>query len=118
MTIVYTSGTTGKQKGAVHTHFSVNAASSLDMKLFPAISEDDVFLSFLPLAHTYERQCGQMMALAVGATIAYAQRPSTVVQDMQTFRPTVFMSVPRYIRAHLYGHPGSVCSDSRDQGRI
>jgi len=95
MTIVYTSGTTGRQKGAVHTHFSVNAANSLDMKLFPVISEDDVFLSFLPLSHTYERQCGQMIALAVGATIAYAQKPSTVVPDMSTFRPTVFMSVPR-----------------------
>jgi long-chain acyl-CoA synthetase len=95
MTIVYTSGTTGQQKGAVHTHHSVSAASALDMKLFPVISEDDVFLSFLPISHTYERQCGQMVALAVGATYAYAQRPSTVVPDMATFKPTVFMSVPR-----------------------
>mgnify|MGYP002409420286 CR=1 FL=1 len=95
MTIVYTSGTTGQQKGAVHTHHSVSAASALDMKMFPVISEDDVFLSFLPISHTYERQCGQYMALAVGATYAYAQSPSTVVQDIATFKPTIFMSVPR-----------------------
>lgn len=95
MTIVYTSGTTGQQKGAVHTHHSVSAASALDMKMFPVISEDDVFLSFLPISHTYERQCGQYMALAVGATYAYAQSPATVVQDIAIFKPTIFMSVPR-----------------------
>lgn len=95
MTIIYTSGTTGIPKGAVHTHFSMNAANAIDQRIIPEASEDDVFLSFLPLSHSYERQCGQMIALSVGATIAYAERPSTVVQDLQIFRPTIFMSVPR-----------------------
>lgn len=95
MTIIYTSGTTGRQKGAVHTHFSINAAACRDLRLVPPLSEDDVLLSFLPLAHSYERECGHAVALMTGVTIAYAQKPSTIIQDIQTFRPTVFMSVPR-----------------------
>lgn len=95
MTIIYTSGTTGRQKGAVHTHFSINAAACRDLRLVPPLSEDDVSLSFLPLAHSYERECGHAIALMTGVTIAYAQGPSTIMQDIHTFRPTVFMSVPR-----------------------
>lgn len=95
MSIVYTSGTTGQQKGAVHTHLSMNAANALDFRLIPPASSDDIWLSFLPIAHTYERQCGHFMALQCGATIAYAQGTSTIVADIMTFNPTVFMSVPR-----------------------
>ncbi|MGE5372862.1 MAG: AMP-dependent synthetase/ligase [Solirubrobacterales bacterium] len=95
MTIIYTSGTTGQQKGAVHTHFSINAANCLDKRDIPSFTEEDVFLSFLPLSHSYERQCGQMMALSGGASICYAEKPTTVVMDMGIFKPTVFMSVPR-----------------------
>ncbi|MDD3894714.1 MAG: long-chain fatty acid--CoA ligase [Syntrophomonadaceae bacterium] len=102
MTIIYTSGTTGQQKGAVHTHFSINAANALDLRLLPQVSCEDIWLSFLPLAHSYERQCGHFMALAVGATIAYAQKPSTVVADIFSFNPTLFMSVPRiYERIYM-----------------
>jgi len=93
MTIVYTSGTTGTPKGAVHTHFSINAACRRDMQLAPSI-KDDVFLSFLPLAHTYERECGHAVAMHGAVTIAYAS-PKTIVEDFQIFRPTIFMSVPR-----------------------
>jgi long-chain acyl-CoA synthetase len=96
MTIIYTSGTTGEQKGAVHTHLSMNAACALDLKSMPPLSEEDVFLSILPLAHSYERQCGQMIALTVGATIAYAERPTTLMEDLQIFRPTTFMATPQY----------------------
>ncbi|MGE5397413.1 MAG: AMP-dependent synthetase/ligase [Chitinophagales bacterium] len=95
MTIIYTSGTTGQQKGVVHTHFSINAASCRDLRLIPPLSTDDVLLSFLPISHSYERECGHASALMTGASIAYAQKTSTVVQDIQVFRPTVFMSVPR-----------------------
>lgn len=101
MTIVYTSGTTGTPKGAVHTHFSVNAACRRDMSLVPSLREDDVFLSFLPLAHTYERQCGHGTVMHGAVTVAYSS-PKTIVEDLQIFRPTVFMSVPRiYERIYM-----------------
>jgi len=101
MTIVYTSGTTGTPKGAVHTHFSVNAACRRDLSLVPPLKEDDVFLSFLPLAHTYERQCGHGSIMHGAVTVAYSS-PKTIVEDLQIFRPTVFMSVPRiYERIYM-----------------
>ncbi|MBN2516847.1 MAG: long-chain fatty acid--CoA ligase [Deltaproteobacteria bacterium] len=101
MTIVYTSGTTGTPKGAVHTHFSINAACRRDLSLVPPLKEDDVFLSFLPLAHTYERQCGHGTVMHGAVTVAYSS-PKTIVEDLQIFRPTVFMSVPRiYERIYM-----------------
>lgn len=97
--IIYTSGTTGEPKGVVHTHQSIMASCCRTMRLFIedefVFREDDVELSFLPLSHSYERQCGQIMGLLNGITIAYADKPSTVVADLQIFKPTVFLSVPR-----------------------
>jgi long-chain acyl-CoA synthetase len=103
MTIVYTSGTTGVPKGATHTHRSINAACRRDLEVFSAkpFTEADVFLSFLPLSHTYERECGHGCAMHTAVTIAYSD-PKSLVDDMQLFRPTAFVSVPRlYERIYM-----------------
>lgn len=59
------------------------------------VDENDINLTFLPLSHSYERQCGQMVSINAGCTIAYAEKPQTVVGDLQIFRPTWFCAVPR-----------------------
>ncbi len=101
MTIVYTSGTTGLPKGVVHTHKSFNAACCRDMKQVPFITDNEIWMAFLPLAHTYERECGHGIAMMSASTIAYSS-PVKVVEDLQLFRPTVFMSVPRiYERIYM-----------------
>ena len=93
-TIIYTSGTTGAPKGAVLTHnnFMSNVNACKEIVDFTG---EDVFLSFLPLSHVFERMGGHYLPLACSATIAYAESPFTVAQNMREVRPTVMLSVPR-----------------------
>lgn len=93
-TIIYTSGTTGQPKGAMLTHnnFMFNVQACFEIVGF---ADEDVFLSFLPLAHVFERMGGHYLPLSCGATVAYAESPFTVAQNMKEVRPTIMMSVPR-----------------------
>ncbi len=93
-TVIYTSGTTGLPKGAVLTHGNIlsNIEGILEAL---TVYEDDVFLSFLPLSHVFERTCGQFYALSVGATIYYAESIEKVPENLREVRPTVTPSVPR-----------------------
>jgi long-chain acyl-CoA synthetase len=94
VTIIYTSGTTGDPKGAMLTHhnFMFNARACLELV---AISHEDVLLSFLPLSHVFERMAGHYLPLTCGSTIAYAESPFTVAQNLGEVRPTLMASVPR-----------------------
>ena len=96
--IIYTSGTTGDPKGAMLTHsnFMSNVQAATEIV---TITSDDVFLSFLPLSHVFERMGGHYLPLSSGATIAYAESPFTIRQNMQEVRPTIMMSVPRVYEA-------------------
>jgi long-chain acyl-CoA synthetase len=98
--IVYTSGTTGKPKGVMLTHANVMAdVSDFVERLQP--NENDRFLSFLPLSHTFERTCGYYLSIACGARTSYARSAALLMQDMQTEKPTILVCVPRiYERAH------------------
>ncbi len=93
--IIYTSGTTGVPKGVMLTHgnFLSNIEGALEAL---HVDEHDVFLSFLPLSHIFERMAGHYLATHVGATIAYAESIETVAQNLQEVHPTVMTSVPRF----------------------
>jgi len=99
-TIIYTSGTTGEPKGAVLTHdnFISNVQSVTEIfKVYP----EDIFLSFLPLSHIFERTAGQYFACYNSSTVAYAESIDLVPQNILEVRPTIMVSVPRlYEKIH------------------
>jgi len=91
--LVYTSGTTGEPKGAMLTqgNFASNS-SAMDLV---TVGPEDVFLSFLPLSHVFERTGGHFGAYRLGAKVVFARSVDTLMDDMQVARPTIMMSVPR-----------------------
>jgi long-chain acyl-CoA synthetase len=60
-----------------------------------AVYPDDVFLSFLPLSHTFERTVGYYLPMMAGATVAYARSIGQLANDLQQVRPTIMIAVPR-----------------------
>ncbi|MEG0921430.1 MAG: long-chain fatty acid--CoA ligase [Comamonas sp.] len=92
--IVYTSGTTGKPKGVMLSHHNVlSDVKAVLGRVVP--TKDDVFLSFLPVSHTFERTCGYYLPMAVASTVVYARSITQLAEDMVAIKPTILVSVPR-----------------------
>jgi long-chain acyl-CoA synthetase len=92
--LVYTSGTTGKPKGAMHLHqglvFTVRGYNTL-----VAQDERDERMCFLPLCHIAERMGGEYFALYTGAKLNFVENPETIPENVREIAPTVFTAVPR-----------------------
>lgn len=101
--IIYTSGTTGKPKGVQLTHWNFRSNVNQCYRRFgprpggegPRLSPDSRAVSFLPLAHVFERLSGHFLMFASGGTVAYAESPDTLQQDFELIGPTSGSSVPR-----------------------
>lgn len=93
-TIIYTSGTTGEPKGVVLTHRNILSNVQAALDCFP-IYNTDVFLSFLPLCHIFERMAGYYTAFAAKCVVCYAESIETVAQNLIDVKPTIMTSVPR-----------------------
>lgn len=94
--IIYTSGTTGRSKGVVLKHKSVTFVAMQSYTVQP-INHNDVFLSFLPLSHTYENSIGMLYPIMYGATIYFLEKLPTapvLIAAMEKIKPTMMLSVP------------------------
>ncbi len=92
--LVYTSGTTGKPKGAMLSHANLRWV----MEHFaPELHNDehDDKMAFLPLCHIAERMIGQFMSLQTGARINYVENPETIAENIREIAPTIILCVPR-----------------------
>jgi len=124
--LIYTSGTTGQPKGVQLTHrnFRSNVNQVLarfgprpDKGDVEVIDEETRVVSYLPLAHVYERTSGHFVNVAAGAAIAYAEDPETLQEDFGLVAPTSATSVPR-VYEKIYDAIREQASESATKQRI
>lgn len=95
--LIYTSGTTGIPKGVMLTHSNFVQNVKFCLEQIPVINENDVFLSFLPLSHVFERTATYHVCCAVGSKIAFAQSLELLAKNMAEVKPTIMSCVPRLL---------------------
>jgi len=99
--IIYTSGTGGNPKGVMLSHGGIlnNIVGACEI-MKPLINTRPVFLTWLPLSHSYEH-CVQFAQIAVGAKVFYAQKIEKLLENMSEAKPTIMTAVPRFYQ-NLY----------------
>ncbi|MBM3401468.1 MAG: long-chain fatty acid--CoA ligase [Bacteroidetes bacterium] len=95
--LIYTSGTTGVPKGVMLSHSNFVQNVKVCLEQIPVINENDVFLSFLPLSHVFERTATYHVCCAVGSKIAFAQSLELLAKNMAEVKPTIMSCVPRLL---------------------
>ncbi len=92
--IVYTSGSTGQPKGVMHSFGTMSVAARNFVEMF-GVNKSDRFISYLPLAHVFERAAIECLSIFSGGQVFFADSLDTFVEDIKRARPTLFQSVPR-----------------------
>ena len=93
-TLVYTSGTTGRPKGVMLSHHNILWNAEAVLKAIPGYRED-VYLSFLPLSHAFERTVGYYVPIMAGSCVTYARALKNLAEDLTIVRPSVLIAVPQ-----------------------
>ncbi|HVE01037.1 MAG TPA: long-chain fatty acid--CoA ligase [Sphingomicrobium sp.] len=95
--IIYTSGTGGAPRGVQQHHGAIlhNLEGCIDIISNDFGWDDEIFLSFLPASHAYEHSGGQMLPIALGAQIYYAESLEKLASNIEEIQPTIMVVVPR-----------------------
>ena len=125
--LIYTSGTTGQPKGVQLTHWNFRSNVNGIRKRFaprpdkaddvPTLDEESLAVSYLPLAHVFERTAGHFVLFATGACVAYAESSDTLQEDFSLVQPTTATSVPR-VYEKIYDAIREQASESSVKERI
>ena len=99
-TIVYTSGTTGKPKGVMLSHRNILSNVQSGLAVYDVFPED-IFLSFLPLSHMFERTADYYLNVVSGASIVFSRSIPQLAEDFRIVQPTIIFSVPRIYERFL-----------------
>ena len=99
--IIYTSGTGGNPKGVILSHGGIlnNIEGAYEI-LKPLVGKKTVFLTWLPLSHSYEHTV-QFVQIAVGAKVFYAEKIEKLLENIAEAKPTIMTAVPRFYQ-NLY----------------
>jgi len=126
-TLIYTSGTTGQPKGVKLTNANVRQNINQTRRRYgprpdkpadaPAVGPDTTSVSYLPLAHVFERMAGHLLMFASGATVGYAESADTLQEDFSLVGPTTATSVPR-VYEKIYDAIREQASESPVKERI
>ena len=108
--LVYTSGTTGRPKGAMLSNANLLAAIGALDRFLPRL-HDAERVSFLPMCHVSERIIGTYYAMLGGARMNFVERPETVFENIQEIQPHLFGGVPR-IWEKLYSRVTTAVSEA------
>jgi long-chain acyl-CoA synthetase len=94
--LIYTSGTGGVPKGVMLSHGAILSNCTGAINLLSEMGlDDEIFLSFLPLSHSYEHTAGLFFPISIGAQIYYASGVDKLTADMAHAKPTIMTAVPR-----------------------
>ena len=112
--LVYTSGTTGRPKGAMHSHAGLIYVVRGYSEVFDQ-NERDERMAFLPLCHIVERVGGEYVAVYTGSVLNFVENPDTVPENVREIAPTLFTAVPRVWEKFYSGVMVALSESSRPQ---
>lgn len=111
--ILYTSGTTGEPKGVMLTHKNLTSNAEAVSELI-TLSDQDKFLSILPLSHIFEQVAGFLIPFKKGCTIVYAHSPAAIGDLMQSHKITLMAAVPEFLKLLM----GKIESKAKEKHKL